>query len=145
MSDPVWYRSLYWRITFGFIALLAMLLLVQGLLFLWLTDRFVVSSRPPSELARQVATDVGAELERNPGVKIEDYVRSRFSHVFQPFLVVLRDGQRGVEPADRPAVRIRPGGAVAVAKRSSARWDSPPAAVPGFRPNSRPSSSAAWT
>ena len=96
MSDPVWYRSLYWRITFGFIALLAMLLLVQGLLFLWLTDRFVGSStRTPAELARQVAAVVGAELERNPGVALEEFVRERFSHVFQPFLVVLRDGQRG--------------------------------------------------
>jgi two-component system OmpR family sensor kinase len=95
MSDPVWYRSLYWRITFGFIALLAMLLLVQGLLFLWLTDRFVGSSaRTPSELARQVAAVVGTELERNPGVALDAFVRSRFSHVFQPFLVVLRDGQR---------------------------------------------------
>ena len=94
MSDPVWYRSLYWRITFGFIALLAMLLLVQGLLFLWLTDRFVVTSRPPSELARQVAEEVGAELERNPDVVLDDFVRSRFSRIFQPFLVVLRDGQR---------------------------------------------------
>jgi signal transduction histidine kinase len=95
MSDPVWYRSLYWRITFGFIALLAMLLLAQGLLFLWLTDRFVVSSRPPSELARLVAEEVSAELERNPNVRVEEFVRTRFSHIFQPFLVALRDGQRG--------------------------------------------------
>jgi len=94
MSDPVWYRSLYWRITFGFIALLAMVLLVQTLLFLWLTDRFVGTSRPPSELARHVATEVSAELERNPGVALEEFVRNRFSHIFQPFLVVLRDGQR---------------------------------------------------
>ncbi len=90
MSDPVWYRSLYWRITFGFIALLAMLLLVQGLLFLWLTDRFVVTSRPPSELARLVAEEVGAELERNPDVALDDFVRSRFSRIF---------GQRAEQPA----------------------------------------------
>lgn len=95
MSDPVWYRSLYWRITFGFIALLAMLLLVQGLLFLWLTDRFVGTSRPPSELVRLVAAEISAELERNPGVALEEFVRNRFSHIFQPFLVVLKDGQRG--------------------------------------------------
>jgi signal transduction histidine kinase len=96
MSDPVWYRSLYWRITFGFIALLAMLLLAQGLLFLWLTDRFVGSSgRTPAELARQVAAEVSAELERNPGIALDEFVRNRFSHIFQPFLVALRDGQRG--------------------------------------------------
>ncbi len=96
MSDPVWYRSLYWRIAFGFIALLAVLLLVQGLLFLWLTDRFVGSStaRTPAELAGQVAAEVGAELEQRPNLALEEFVRSRYSHIFQPFLVVLSDGRR---------------------------------------------------
>ena len=49
MSDPVWYRSLYWRIALGFIAMLAILLLAQGLLFLWLTDRiFGAPARTPA-------------------------------------------------------------------------------------------------
>ena len=53
MSDPVWYRSIYWRIAFGFIAMLAILLLSQGLLFLWLTDRiFGAAPRTPAQLAR---------------------------------------------------------------------------------------------
>ena len=53
MSDPVWYRSLYWKIAFGFIAMLAVLLLSQGLLFLWLTDRiFGTAPRTPAQLAR---------------------------------------------------------------------------------------------
>ena len=41
MSRPVWYRSLYWRIAFGFIALLAVVLGAQFIIFLWLTDRIV--------------------------------------------------------------------------------------------------------
>ena len=41
MSEPVWYRSLYWRIAFGFIALLAVVLVAQVVVFLWLTDRIV--------------------------------------------------------------------------------------------------------
>jgi signal transduction histidine kinase len=95
MSDPVWDRSLYWRIAFGFIALLAVLLLAQGLLFLWLTDQFVGSStRTPAELASQVAAEVRAELEQNPQLPLEEFVRSRYSRIFQPFLVVLSDGQR---------------------------------------------------
>jgi signal transduction histidine kinase len=95
MSDPVWYRSLYWRIGFGFIALLAVLLLVQGLLFLWLTDRFVGSStRTPAELAGHVAAEIATELEQHPDLALEEFVRSRYSHIFQPFLVVLSDGQR---------------------------------------------------
>lgn len=97
MSDPVWYRSLYWRIGFGFIALLAVLLLVQSLLFLWLTDRFVGSStaRTPAALAGLVAAETATELEQHPDLALEKFVQSRYSHIFQPFLVVLTDGRRG--------------------------------------------------
>jgi signal transduction histidine kinase len=96
MSDPVWYRSLYWRIAFGFIALLAILLLAQGLLFLWLTDRFVGSSaRTPAQLANLVAAEVANGLEQHQDLDVEEFVRSRFSHIYQPFLVALRDGRRG--------------------------------------------------
>jgi signal transduction histidine kinase len=96
MSDPVWYRSLYWRIAFGFIALLAILLLAQGLLYLWLTDRFVGSSvRTPTQLAGLVAAEVSAELDQRPDANLEEFVRARFSHIYQPFLVILRDGRRG--------------------------------------------------
>ena len=43
----VWYRSLYWRIALGFVALLATLLAVQGTVFLWMTGRDVgVAARP---------------------------------------------------------------------------------------------------
>lgn len=106
MSDPVWYRSLYWRIAFGFIALLAVLLLAQSLLFLWLTDRFVGSStaRTPSQLAAFVATEVAAELEARPDAAIDEFVKQRYSHIFQPFLVVLTDGQRASNrPTGLPA------------------------------------------
>ncbi len=96
MSDPVWYRSLYWRIAFGFIALLAILLLAQGLLYLWLTDRLVGSaSRTPAQLAGLVATEVATELEQNPNLDLQQFVVTRFSHVYQPFLVILRDGRYG--------------------------------------------------
>ena len=39
MPDRVWYKSLYWRIALGYIALLALLLLVQTGLAVWLTNR----------------------------------------------------------------------------------------------------------
>jgi two-component system OmpR family sensor kinase len=97
MSDPVWYRSLYWRIAFGFIAMLAVLLLVQGLLFLWMTDRMVGASpaRTPIQLADHVAADVSAQLQEHPDLDLETYVREHFKHIFQPFLVGLHDGRRG--------------------------------------------------
>ena len=95
MSDPVWYRSLYWKIAFGFIAMLAVLLLSQVLLFLWLTDRiFAATPRTPAQLATTVADEVGAEIQQHSDVDLEAFVRDRFSHIYQPFLVVLSNGQR---------------------------------------------------
>jgi signal transduction histidine kinase len=95
MSDPVWYRSLYWKIAFGFIAMLAILLLTQGLLFLWLTDRiFAAAPRTPAQLATLVADEVSAELQQHPDANIEAFIPDRFSHIYQPFLVVLANGQR---------------------------------------------------
>jgi signal transduction histidine kinase len=95
MSDPVWYRSLYWKIAFGFIAMLAVLLLSQVLLFLWLTDRiFAATPRTPAQLATMVAEEVGTEIQQHPDVDLDTFVRDHFSHIYQPFLVVLTNGQR---------------------------------------------------
>jgi signal transduction histidine kinase len=95
MSKPIWFRSLYWRIAFGFIALLAVLLLAQSLIFLWLTDRFVgASARTPAQLAETVASDLGAALTREPDLTLDTYVETHFKHIYQPFLVTLLDGRR---------------------------------------------------
>jgi two-component system sensor histidine kinase BaeS len=101
MSDPVWYRSLYWRIAFGFVAMLAILLLAQGVLFLWLTDRiFGTPARTPAQLAALVAEDVADELRERPGSDLDEFVREHFSRVYQPFLVMLANGQRA---SNRPS------------------------------------------
>ena len=60
-TRPVWYRSLYWRIAFGFVALLAVVLVLQVILFLWLTDRIVgPSSKSPQQLATNLAAEIGS-------------------------------------------------------------------------------------
>jgi signal transduction histidine kinase len=106
-----WFRSLYWRIVVGFIALLATLLVVQGLLFLWLTGRFVRSpmSRTPQELADHVARDVSEALTDNPELDLGAHLHERFGDIRQPFLVILRDGRRA---SNRPGMLPRgfPGG-----------------------------------
>ena len=98
-----WYGSLYWRIVVGFVALLATLLVVQTLLFLWLTGRFVTSplSRTPQELADHVARDVSDALSDNPDLDLTQHVRERFGDVRQPFLVLMRDGRRA---SNRPGM-----------------------------------------
>ena len=96
MPDPVWFRSLYWRIAFGFVAMLAVLLLSQAALFLWLTGRFTASpvSRTPQELADHVARDLSDALADNPSLGLDAHVRERFGDIQRPFLVILRDGRR---------------------------------------------------
>lgn len=103
MSNPVWYRSLYWRIAFGFIAMLAVLLLAQGLLFLWLTDRLLGGSptRTPAQLAEQVADVVAGQLARQPDLELDAYLPDRFRQIYQPFAVALADGRRG---SNRPSM-----------------------------------------
>ncbi len=102
MSDPVWYRSLYWRIAFGFITLLAVVLLVQVLVFLWLTDRIVgPSSKSPQQLAASIAAEVGPAVSSDPTLQLDPYLRNKFGHIYQPFLVVLNDGRFGSNRGDR--------------------------------------------
>ena len=96
MGEIVWYRSLYWRIAIGFVAMLALLLTLQGALFLWLTGRFTesVSSSTPQELADQVARDLSYALTEHPGITLESYVKDHFADISRPFAVVMRDGRR---------------------------------------------------
>ena len=100
MSDPVWYRSLYWRIAFGFVAMLAVLLLAQGVVFLWLTDQFFGAPRTPTQLAAQIAEDLSAELQQHPNVDLEKFVPRHFSRIYQPFLVVMHDGRHASNRPD---------------------------------------------
>jgi signal transduction histidine kinase len=94
MPDPVWYKSLYWRIAFGFVATLAVVLLVQTLILLWLTDRIVgTSSRTPEQLVASVAADLGTALAKDPELRLDQYLRNNFRHIYRPFLVVMRDGR----------------------------------------------------
>jgi two-component system sensor histidine kinase BaeS len=94
MPDPVWYKSLYWRIAFGFVAMLAALLLAQGMVLVWLTDRVVGwSAQSPEELVTSVAADLSAALTKNASLPLDTYVRDEFSHIYRPFVVVMVDGR----------------------------------------------------
>ncbi|MFB3852823.1 MAG: ATP-binding protein [Vicinamibacterales bacterium] len=91
----MWYRSLYWRIGLGFVALLASLLLVQAVLVLWMTGQadnwFPI--RSPFRLVTLVARDVSGALTQDPDLPLESYIRDEFAHIFQPFFIVMADGR----------------------------------------------------
>ncbi len=116
--------------------MLAILLLTQGLLFLWLTDRiFGAAPRTPAQLAANVADEVGTELQQRPDSDLEAFIRDRFSHIYQPFLVVLTNGQRasnrpsGLPPEFARAVQGRIRGEMFGGGRPG---------EPGFSPRSGP-------
>ena len=96
MSKITWFRSLYSRIAFGFVALLAALLLTQALLFLWLTRRIddLPQGRTPQQLADFVARELSDALTSDPGLDLQVYVQQQFSDIRRPFAVIMRDGRR---------------------------------------------------
>lgn len=90
MPERRWYRSLYWRIALGFIALLAVLLVVQTGLAVWLMDRmWGQASRTPAELAELVARDLSQRLAQEPAFDIERHLRGEYASGYPPFLVVM--------------------------------------------------------
>ena len=94
MSEPVWYRSLYWRMALGLVAFLALMLAAQGALFLWMSDRIAGSmpARNPLRLAFLVASDVGAAIRDDPALDLDAYIAEQYGHIFQAFVVTMRDG-----------------------------------------------------
>ena len=95
MSERRWYRSLYWRVAFGLVAFLAVMLAAQAALFFWMLERTAGSmpARSPRRLAVLVASDVAAAVSDNPALDVQTYIREQYSQVFQPFVVMMRDGR----------------------------------------------------
>ena len=86
----------------GLVAFLALMLVAQGALFIWTSDR-IAGSMPatsPRRLAILVASDLSAALDTDPAIDIDQYVKDQYSNVFQPFIVLMRDGR---EVANHPA------------------------------------------
>src|SRR5215813_6176366 len=88
-----WHHSLYWRIAVGFVACLALLLLVQAMLFVWVVSRSSsIPNQPPDRFAQTVALDASQALERDPALDLAQYLRQEYGRDSQPFFVLLRDG-----------------------------------------------------
>jgi signal transduction histidine kinase len=91
MPSRRWYRSLYWRIALGYVALLALLLLVQTSLAVWMTGRvWGGATRTPAQLADFVAQDLGTQLAQSPALDVNAYLRKKYGRGYRPFAVVLR-------------------------------------------------------
>lgn len=152
---PVWFRSLYWRIALGSIAVLAVLLLVQAVVFLWMSGTIATAllGQSPDRIAADAAREVADALKKDPAADIEKLVRDRYGSLPQPLMVVLEDG-RAVRNHELPPpddVRRRPGrqpGAPGPGRAGSGEAmpegaPPPEALAPGASPSGRASPSAA--
>jgi signal transduction histidine kinase len=95
MPELIWYRSLYWRIAFGFVALVATLLVIQIGVFLWMTGRMTdfFPSRSPAQQASAIASDVATVLADQPGTDLTVYVNSKYSRSSRGFVIAMADGR----------------------------------------------------
>jgi two-component system OmpR family sensor kinase len=100
-----WYRSLYWRIAVGLFAFLALMLVAEAALLLWVSDRLAGSmpASSPQRLAVLVASDVGAALARDASLDLDAYLKDEYGDVLQTFFVILRDGRMAANHDDVPA------------------------------------------
>jgi len=104
MPELVWYRSLYWRIAIGFVALLAALLAAQGTAFLWLTGRMseLLPGRSPQEYSTQIAADLVVTMAEKPDTDLDTYLNDRYRGTYRPFVVVTRDNRTVVSRRIQP-------------------------------------------
>ena len=93
MPNPAWYRSLYWRIALGFVAVLAVLLAVQAVVFLLVTGRTasVWPGRSPGEYAQLIAADLATVMAEQPALDLEEHLNDHFSSGYRAFAVVTSD------------------------------------------------------
>jgi two-component system sensor histidine kinase BaeS len=120
-------------VALGLFAFLALMLAAQSALFVWVVDQTAgsIPARSPRRLAVIVASDVAAAIAADPNLNLALYVREQYQHVFQPFVVVMRDGRtvsnRGDVPSElREAVEVE-----------AARIDVPPGRPGGGGPDGR--------
>jgi signal transduction histidine kinase len=151
MPERVWYRSLYWRIALGYVALLALLLIVQTGLFVWMTNRmWGRATRTPAQLADMVAQDLAVRLTAAPPIDLEAYLRMQYGLGYQPFVVAIkghprplsnrpsaippnlgRDAQRRLAGGEPEMMRMRGGERVQFAEYADVMVDSVRTAVVG--------------
>ena len=104
MSERRWFRSLYWRIGLGFIALVAVLLLMQAASFVWIAAETEGGQpmRAAQDAADLIAADLEAALASDPALDLAAEARQRVDEASRPAFVVLPYrvvvGPEGVAP-----------------------------------------------
>jgi signal transduction histidine kinase len=96
MSKPArsFARSLYWRIGFGFIFFLAIMLVLQVALFIWVAGETEggMPERMGRDFAELVASEFEAALARDPKLDIRATAERRVKELHRPAAIIFPDG-----------------------------------------------------
>lgn len=106
MATRSFARSLYWRIGLGFILFLAITLVLQVLLFIWVAGAREggMPERMGRDFAELVASEFEAALAREPQLDLRAYARQRVSELHRPAVILFPDGS-AVAPPGTPIPR----------------------------------------
>src|SRR5688572_18529706 len=99
-------RSLYWRIGLGFILFLAITLILQVALFIWVAGETEggMPERMGRDFAELVASEFEAALAREPELDLRRYAERRINELHRPAAIVFPDGS-AVAPPGTPVPR----------------------------------------
>ncbi len=99
-------RSLYWRIGLGFILFLAITLILQVGLFIWVAGETEggMPERMGRDFAELVASEFEAALAREPELDLRRYAERRINELHRPAAIVFPDGS-AVAPPGTPIPR----------------------------------------
>ena len=99
-------RSLYWRIGLGFILFLAVTLILQVALFIWVAGETEggMPERMGRDFAELVASEFESALAREPELDLRRYAERRINELHRPAAIVFPDGS-AVAPPGTPIPR----------------------------------------
>src|SRR5688500_5327694 len=94
MATRSFARSLYWRIGFGFILFLAITLVLQVALFIYVAGETEggMPARMGRDFAELVAAEFEAELARDPQLDLRRYAEQRVNELHRPAAIIFPDG-----------------------------------------------------
>jgi two-component system OmpR family sensor kinase len=110
-ATQAWYRSIYWRVALGFVGFLAILLLAQAALFVWMARSTggIFPATSNARLAELVASDIRERLEDDPQIDLGTHISTEYGRGAQPFVVVLTDGRNFTNRRVIPPALLRNG------------------------------------
>src|SRR5688500_9425950 len=106
MATRSFARSLYWRIGFGFILFLAITLVLQVALFIYVAGEREggMPERMGRDFAELVAAEFEAALARDPQLNLRQYAEQRVNELHRPAAIIFPDGST-VAPRGTPVPR----------------------------------------